>query len=808
MNCTLTLYKNCAILPQKLFMVDDIEEYLSTLEHITDENYQYQRLEEIKELKINANQFLQEPNAINNYNYAKVQNDGGSPIYYFVGNKVQRAKETIRLEAYIDTINTFTPGKDFQISKKTHIHRMHKDRLIGTNQTTITGGSATVHTTEVYQDRYYGKTEIDLPAQRYIFRVQADIVTEVQHTRNLVTTIDTNRRKIIFEVFDDRNEDVPITYFVRRYTEVRNIIDYFNEGITPLLYKKNSKKLVDASNQNWYLLYQNRNQIETSDDTIVNPVDCYIVPEIPGTIKTSTGEIEITSAELTDNYTYFDWHLSEYTSFSVMFVGYDENDNWVIHQPMQPQYEDNGILNLQVVMLQKTETADIIATTMTVYLNPNTGETGIYNNDRKTIRKAVFRNANIDYKAYESPIPLTASQLTPELTPNKVFSGTDVTADLIGIDSIDRTDARLIKIIELPYCPLDIQDGVVTGVFEVLQNKIHLLNYKQKFGIRKEFDNTSIISPLLPYNKSIITTALKSVDNENKLYHSDFYTNQFVYDAFSISFALERIDYDAIKLMASDKLLVDYYVTSTINSRFAFIFPQYYTFISTSNFDNVLTVARNNELPLYNSAYINYIRTGYNYDVKNKEITKTNSTLNAIGSTVGAVASIGLAVFTKSPYSISMAATAATSAISSIITSVNTVAASEVSFEAKQKQYLNQTISVAGSDDVDIMEAYSGNRAYFNTYAVSDRLKEALFDLFFYAGYATDEHGVPNLNTRTRFNFISCDLIIKETNNLPDYVILDLINKYKSLTVIHHFEGTWDFEQEYENWESSLGGII
>ena len=40
---------------------------------------------------------------------------------------------------------------------------------------------------------------------------------------------------------------------------------------------------------------------------------------------------------------------------------------------------------------------------------------------------------------------------------------------------------------------------------------------------------------------------------------------------------------------------------------------------SLEDYDNIVAVARNNEEVLYSSQYLNYVRTGYNYDVKAKQ---------------------------------------------------------------------------------------------------------------------------------------------------------------------------------------------
>lgn len=122
----------------------------------------------------------------------------------------------------------------------------------------------------------------------------------------------------------------------------------------------------------------------------------------------------------------------------------------------------------------------------------------------------------------------------------------------------------------------------------------------------------------------ISDTDLKDISYESKLYHSDFYQPKFVYDSFNFLFQLESINNSLLMNYSSDNgtptnnFYFNFITSTTINSRFLFEFPQYMLNYATQDYSNILTIQRNNELALYNSAYANYIRNGYNYDVKNK----------------------------------------------------------------------------------------------------------------------------------------------------------------------------------------------
>ncbi len=114
-----------------------------------------------------------------------------------------------------------------------------------------------------------------------------------------------------------------------------------------------------------------------------------------------------------------------------------------------------------------------------------------------------------------------------------------------------------------------------------------------------------------------------------------------------------------------------------------------------------------------------------------------------------------------------------------------------------------------GSDDLDIMSKYTGNKAKWMLYQVSSRMESVLFDLFYFTGYIDGTSKIPNVTTRKWFNFLSCDLVINEDNNINDDIINDIKAKYAlGVTFMHcnviDSTKTWDWNQEKENWETSL----
>ncbi len=301
---------------------------------------------------------------------------------------------------------------------------------------------------------------------------------------------------------------------------------------------------------------------------------------------------------------------------------------------------------------------------------------------------------------------------------------------------------------------------------------------------------------------NIDKNALRNDKYESKLYHSDFYQPKFVYDSFGFNFALERID--PARYSQSGEFNVDYHVTTTINSRFLFSFPEYILSNATEDYSNILYVSRNNDITLYNSQYLNYLRNGYNYDVKNKNLQLGTDLATIVIGAVGTAAGIASGQVYLTAAGVAGLATSLTKTISSRIQAENNI-------QSKQQQAKNQATSVQGADDIDLMEAYSENRAKMVIYKCSDQVKHLVSDLFYYCGYTDNVQDKPNTNSRYWFNFVQCDPTIEEPGNLSEDVVNDLKLKYNEGVSFMHVHRDligqnpqWDLDQVKENWETSL----
>ena len=304
-------------------------------------------------------------------------------------------------------------------------------------------------------------------------------------------------------------------------------------------------------------------------------------------------------------------------------------------------------------------------------------------------------------------------------------------------------------------------------------------------------------------------TTPKNIQYETKLFNSEFYQMKFVYDSFSflVKFenftALHRYEYYVSEF--------EFYVSSTLSSKMLIKFTSLdFDNCKTDdqNYTDVMYISRNNELPLYNSAYANYIRSGYNFDIKTKNRQMTSSIVQSAIGIAGGIAGAGLSA---TGFGAVAGASLITTSLARLSGIAFTTAQHEQDIQQKLKQAEMQGMSVAGSDDIDLLERYAnGNKKKLVKYEVSPRMKKILWDLFYYTGYIANYQGVPNTTTRKHFNFVQAKIVFENTPNLPQDICDEISAKYEEgITFFHKFgnAGTqydWDLAQQYENWETTI----
>lgn len=864
MTATIKLYKDCKILKTKNFVVDDIADYLSSISTVvTISNFQYQKnaLELI--LNIDKNQSNLEYLASNNFNYLEVLNENGKKVYYFINRKVWRAKQTIALELEMDVLNTFKYGSDYTLTDKTLIKRTHKNRFKKANAHDYLipydfGGDFTgedlcdwlyegykiVFQTfdsmypipagadgiEMYyldendQRRNYDGIIVDIPNNPtgtgsggeccYLYIGRENNLIKLrglnyEGTETFSCYIDFNTQFTIHYAFNedwDKEDlstglisgDYPyaLSYFALGYmkslTNKYAIIDLQSEGINPPLYKNQLEVQTlreSESNLDWYLIYKNQND---PSDSLVNPVEAYVCASKNIRVQFPAEEILTASSLSEGTYYYLLYEGNGAVGFSINNGEYTDS----INKSAGIRYSKDGTkIKIEICYLAMSPNEAPLYIDLAELSGHNFDNIQFYG-DSFSIRYG--SNA---YDSYNTILSY----------PTILYRGSEPSIRAIrSIDNLDRTSAKIIKVIKLPYAPFTIVEN--TG--DLFTFDLNQYGYDSSTGFIKvnnfgtKFKNqikSNIENPLNALDMGDFDPYLsdnKSIDNEVKLLHSDFYQPKFYYDSFSFTYNLEKVNLDSY-INDTDRNLFkfDFYPTTTMNSRFLFTFKQYITKYGTQDYDNIMIVTRNNEEVIFNVPYVNYMRTGYNYDVKNKNRQFNNS---IVKMAVGGIASfVGIA--TGNPLAIMGGIAYASSIYGAITSNIQ----NEENIERKREEALNQGASVIGSDDIDLLSIYAENKVKFAIYQPSEVIKNLLFDLFYYTGYIANYQGTPNVTSRMWFNFLLCAPDYINLSNISEEILNKLTSKFnEGVTFLHKqtISGvyTWQFEQTKENWESNL----
>ena len=807
MTSKIILYKNSHIEYGKNFIVDDISTYLSTLTKTELTSVQAQKIQKSMNLKLNLSQYGLDMNSSNNYNYLSISNyddslkSYGKTYYFFIIDKVWKAQSTLNLVLEMDTVNTFKPTTDFTFNAKTHIHRQHKNRFSKANysiQRTITGTLdydpfQSDYRYELTEDFQYG----NLSAISIVSSSPASVTASVERTGNRWSLLVTGASDIDFTVV------ISFTY-----VGYRRVIDEFSEGLTPILYKQQEHYITTPDSTSWNLVYINNDDIEPTEYNQVNPINCFLCPDEDMKIKVQASGSKILPANLgsghyvvapnNNNILTDDW---DFLGLRISGVLYSMDLTWVSNNRYQSYFFD----------IQKHTVGGIDYIQVDIYRIIYSYSGGIYTEWSRYLVDQITQLSEIGIEYISSDRLNYSNTLSNLNLVSGYFTLSGYTNTVLaGINSVDRSDSKIVKIIKLPYCPANLvynTDNSITfsseWEFDSGTKFMKLKDLNSSFYSEIEFDQNPLdILKGFPMTPSIDDLRITLFDP--KLYHSDYYQCKEVYDSFVYPIHLENIDTEYMK--DSDKFKVNFIASNTVNSRFLFDFKSIDYKRTTLDYPNILNIARNNEMTVFSNQFLNYLRTGYNYDVKSKERQELSTYLGLGTSVVGGIASVGLGLASGNPaVAVSSVISTANSMTNTIVGSINSIAQREADMEQKMAQLKAQSVSVSGADDLDLLVYYSRNKMKQVIYKASNTLLNAIDDLFFYSGYATDKLGTPDMTSRKWFNFVSCDLVINSVSYIPAEIEADIVTKYsEGITFLHKNNNAYDFSQSKENWEVSL----
>lgn len=392
-----------------------------------------------------------------------------------------------------------------------------------------------------------------------------------------------------------------------------------------------------------------------------------------------------------------------------------------------------------------------------------------------------------------------------------------------GIASWDRTDSKLLKIIELPYAPFSLyhidHHYNVPAYFTFANNKLKLndLNAKLRNNLSaKSLLNIMYFSDIAGSGTQSRYNRKKNIKYESKLLNSDFRGDKYVYDSYSSPLRYEAMREGVGSIPYNS---ISFYPSTNIASNLLFEIKYGseefgYVYNKLEDYEGMLVSTRNNESPIYTNEYLNYIKTGYNYDKKNKESQDVASGLKVGLSIASLIAGAALAGVTGGSSAVAGAAVAGAIGVTgTAVSAVNQSISAERSLEQKLATLKAKSASVSNADDLSLLNVYNGNKLQWMQYEPTEQVKNALWSMFHLTGYAYNKEGQLKdfLYSRRCFNYVQADL--KDglrVSMIPTEEIKDEIKqKFKEGVTAYHifFNGTSniiDWEKEYENFENYI----
>lgn len=314
--------------------------------------------------------------------------------------------------------------------------------------------------------------------------------------------------------------------------------------------------------------------------------------------------------------------------------------------------------------------------------------------------------------------------------------------------------------------------------------------------------------------------------NESAMYSSEFLDFYFFYDSFNYTISLEDIKFNGTQEQFRDlfNYVVDFHpfisirfqVSSLLDSGFYFEFL-YNTCFEINHPDgieqsNIMYCTLNNKRPTISSSYLNYMRNGYNYDVKIRDTNRELRNVEYNKSVTQTAINSGLSI---NPLKILRGAITegTTYGVYHEQEEYYTRMLEDLQMEKNQEQLKAQKIGVDMTTG-GIERTLSINQFPKLSCVIRAPRKswwKYLEDYFYFYGNKVQYYGVPTHNNRCLFDYLKCKAEFVNRNNVPNEESLqDIISRLGSgVTFIHKFINQYTFDSDYkENVENRLLEII
>lgn len=408
--------------------------------------------------------------------------------------------------------------------------------------------------------------------------------------------------------------------------------------------------------------------------------------------------------------------------------------------------------------------------------------------------------------------------------------GTFDVRELRPSTEINRTSLYLKKAIENPYRPFSysgktndgtpiLWDGMraTNGILVFADKSLFGKNDFSFYPTERKVIGELSLPQLLATPTEDPAGKQTALANETKAYHSDFFFVKLVYDSFSLSMKEEECYFNVNIGSDENKNIVFRFIASSDMVSEFYFSPRYYPglnpkepFFTTyfkEDYPNLLIINRNNETPVFTSAYLDYLRTGYNYDLKSQAVAiglqGLGVALNAINAGVG-VASAAMTGGVSAPYAVG----ATTSLISSIVNLGVNASENNRGNAQRLNELRAQGASVAGNSDYDISKAYTKNRVKLVGYRIEKEALDAVKNMFYLKGYASAAVKQPTLDNRFSFDYLEAEPDFSSEAMVFPKWIRDLVaDDIRAGVTAMHYRGEvdgYDINQTSSNWENEI----
>ena len=425
------------------------------------------------------------------------------------------------------------------------------------------------------------------------------------------------------ELVDGRTDKTTINRqrknrWVKAGTTVFPQVDEYDEGLQDLARTQTLDRPVQTEylkGYKWYLIYESTEDLSS---TTIRPINCYCVADHSVRFKIAGAPTTITVDSLTPGI----WYIlgnPDGSSENDMTIWYREA-GWTTYFKEYTVYQVSDTIYIDTTQHNfPYQTPD----TKLLYAHPGPGHEPKDND----------RYLGIDTS--QDPI-------------SYVYGTGEQVATLSSIADIDRTDSKLIRIVELPYAPFNLVPMpnnvyALPKDWTVDNGKLKLTNVANA-----SFENNDIVPQKIDAFTDALAvdminfsnpSALRDDKLETKRYNSSFHIEKLAYDSFSVAMPLERLTVNP-NASEEDEVVhakITFYPSADFGSNRLFKLepPEAYTWKHITDYEQYRFCSRNNELPIFSSNYITYRRTGYNYDKKINSLNTASQVLGVIGEVGG-----------------------------------------------------------------------------------------------------------------------------------------------------------------------------